>query len=378
MRAGAAPEGFADDDSLRIFACHLRLPFGRLGRTRPEDRRSIFTWNIRLVRRLFAVVFDWSTRMKFTKPGLRSANYGASVALLVEALPWIKNTTGKTILIKYGGSAMEDPELMREVMADIVLLKIIGAHPIIVHGGGKDISAAFERANIPVQFKDGLRVTPDDAMELVRMVLVGNVNRRLVDALNEHGHLAVGASGGDACTIRATQADPDLGRVGEITSIDPTYLERIVEDDYIPIVATVAAGDDGKPFNINADIAAGKLAAALHAHKVIFLTDVDGLYADFPNKDSLISSLTAEEARGLIGSGALSSGMIPKIEACLSALDAGIPRCHIVNGTMPHSILLELLTDHGIGTMIYNQTPDETYQAQPLDALASRLDINQQ
>ena len=315
--------------------------------------------------------------MDYTKTGVRSTNYGASVNLLIEALPWSKNTTGKTVLIKYGGSAMENPELMRAVMADIVLLKIIGAKPIIVHGGGKDISAAFEKFGVPVQFKNGLRVTPEDAMELVRMVLVGNVNRRLVDALNEHGHLAVGVSGGDGCTITATQADPELGRVGNVTHIDSTYLEHLIEDDYIPIVATVAAGDDGKPFNINADIAAGHLAAALHAHKVIFLTDVDGLYADFSDKDTLISRLTADEARGLVQSGALSSGMIPKIEACLSALDAGIPRAHIINGTMPHAILLELLTDHGIGTMMYNPEPDENYHAQPLDALASRLDTNQ-
>ncbi len=314
--------------------------------------------------------------MKFTKTGLRSSSYAAKVNLLIEALPWIKNATGKTVLIKYGGSAMENPELMRQVMADIVLLKIIGLKPIIVHGGGKDISAAFEKSGMPVQFKDGLRVTPDDAMELVRMVLVGNVNRRLVDALNEHGHLAVGVSGGDGCTIRATQLDPELGRVGKITSIDPAYLEHIVDNDYIPIVATVAAGDDGKPFNVNADIAAGHLAAALHAHKIIFLSDVDGLYKDFSDKDTLISSLTTDEAREMISTGSLSSGMIPKIEACLSALDAGIPAAHIINGTMPHALLLELLTDHGVGTMMKPPTPDKTYQAQPLDALASRLDAN--
>ena len=179
--------------------------------------------------------------MKFTKTGARSSSYAAKVNLLVEALPWIKHTTGKTVLIKYGGSAMENPELMAQVMTDIVLLKIIGMKPIIVHGGGKDISAAFEKSGMPVEFKDGLRVTPDDAMELVRMVLVGSVNRRLVDAINVHGHLAVGVSGGDGCTIRATQLDPELGRVGEVTSIDPTYLEHLINDDYIPIVASVAA-----------------------------------------------------------------------------------------------------------------------------------------
>ena len=260
--------------------------------------------------------------MKFTKTGARSSNYATKVNLLIEALPWIKHTTGKTVLIKYGGSAMENPELMAQVMTDIVLPKNHRDEANHRAWRRQDISAAFEKSGMPVEFKDGLRVTPDDAMELVRMVLVGSVNRRLVDAINVHGHLAVGVSGGDGCTIRATQLDPELGRVGEVTSIDPTYLEHLINDDYIPIVASVAAGDDGKPFNINADIAAGHLAAALHAHKIIFLSDVDGLYKDFSDKDTLISSLTSEEARELVESGTLSSGMIPKIEACLAA-----PRC---------------------------------------------------
>ena len=302
--------------------------------------------------------------------------YLEKAAVLVEALPYIQKFNRKVIVVKYGGSAMVDENLKKSVISDVTLLKLVGFKPIIVHGGGKDISAAFEKSGMPVEFKNGLRVTPDDAMELVRMVLVGSVNRRLVDAINVHGHLAVGVSGGDGCTIRATQLDPELGRVGEVTSIDPTYLEHLINDDYIPIVASVAAGDDGKPFNINADIAAGHLAAALHAHKIIFLSDVDGLYKDFSDKDTLISSLTSEEARDLVESGTLSSGMIPKIEACLAALDAGIPAAHIINGTMPHALLLELLTDHGVGTMMKPSTPDETYQAQPLDALASRLDAN--
>ena len=272
---------------------------------------------------------------------------------------------------------MENPELMSGVMQDILLLKIIGMNPVIVHGGGKDISAAMNAHNIPVEFRNGLRVTSPEAMEIVRQVLVGSVNRRLVDALNKHGHLAVGVSGGDACTIQATQMDPELGRVGQVHNIDPMYLERLIEDEYIPIVATVAAGDDGMPFNVNADLAAGKIAAAIHAHKIIFLTDVDGLYLDFQDKNSLIARLSSAEAREMIDSGSLSAGMIPKIEACLSALDAGIPRAHIINGTIPHALLLELLTDRGVGTMIVSSEQNPEYEAADLAPLAARLDINQ-
>ena len=290
--------------------------------------------------------------MKFTKTGARSSNYATKVNLLVEALPWIKHTTGKTVLIKYGGSAMENPELMAQVMTDIVLLKIIGMKPIIVHGGGKDISAAFEKSGMPVEFKDGLRVTPDDAMELVRMVLVGSVNRRLVDAINVHGHLAVGVSGGDGCTIRATQLNPELGRVGEVTSIDPTYLEHLINDDYIPIVASVATGDDGKPFNINADIAACKIAEAIHARKLVFLSDVPGVLADCENPDSVIPTIRTDEIDGLVLRKVLSGGMLPKIKSCVEALNSGINKVHLIDGRINHTLLLEIFTDHGVGTQI--------------------------
>lgn len=309
--------------------------------------------------------------MDYANEATMREGYGAGVGILLEALPWIKKVTGKTVLIKYGGSAMESPELMREVMTDIVMLRLVGAHPVIVHGGGKSVSAAFERLGVPVRFENGQRVTPADAMDVVRKVLVGDVNQRLVDALNRHGHLAVGVSGSDACTIKATQLDPALGRVGDITRIDPTYLEHLVENDFIPIVATVAAGDDGAPFNVNADIAAGEIAAAVHAHKIIFLTDVDGLYEDFDDKNSLIAVLSPEEAQDLIDSGAIAKGIIPKVEASLSAMRGGVPKAHIINGKIPHSILLELLTDYGIGTTI--ERPGENVQTQSLDTLCDRL-----
>ena len=292
--------------------------------------------------------------MKYARDSKPSLSHEETAQLLFEALPWIKNLTGKTVVIKYGGAAMVDERLRADVMGDIVLLKIMGMKPVIVHGGGKDINAALKRNDIPVEFRDGQRVTSDDAMELVREVLVGKVNGQLVAAVNRHGDLAVGVSGADAGTIVAEQLAPELGRVGRITRINGDYLNSLVENDYIPVVATVGVGEDGGFFNINADVAAGHIAAALGAHKVIFLTDVDGLYEDFSDKDSLISNLTMEEARSMVDAGVIDSGMIPKLESCITALEGGVFRAHIINGTTPHSLLLELLTDAGIGTMLTN------------------------
>ena len=298
---------------------------------------------------------------------------------LIEALPWIKNSTGKTVIIKYGGAAMENDELMASVMTDIVLLKIIGLNPVIVHGGGKAINRMLNRLNIESHFENGLRVTTDEAMQVVRMVLMGEVNPKLVGALNKHGNLAVGLAGCDAGTLKAVPMDPKLGRVGDIVDIDPNYLTELVADDYIPIIATIAAAadpeDDGV-FNINADQAAGDIAAAIGAHKIIFLTDVDGLYENFPDPDSLIARMTQEEAQALIDSGKLDSGMIPKINACLHALEGGIPRAHIINGTTPHALLLELLTDMGVGTMITRSDDADEVEKRPLGSFAQRLAIN--
>lgn len=292
---------------------------------------------------------------------------------LFEALPWIKNITGKTVVIKYGGSAMEDEALRRDVMSDIVLLKIIGMNPIIVHGGGKSINAALERMQLPVEFRDGQRVTTRAVMDVVREVLVGEVNQDLVHAINSHGNLAVGVSGSDAGTIIARQLDPELGYVGEVTKINTDYLEDLIKSEYIPVVATVAMGEEGGYFNINADVAAGKIAAALRAHKIIFLTDVDGLYEDFSDKDSLISNLTLEEVRDAIATGKASTGMIPKLESCAEALEAGVFRAHIINGKIPHSLLLELLTDCGVGTTMHSTEEACEFDAHPLGTFASRL-----
>lgn len=271
---------------------------------------------------------------------------------LTEALPWIKQTWGRTVVIKYGGAAMTDPELRAHVASDIVLMKLVGVNPVIVHGGGPAITSYMERLGMPVEFCEGLRVTSSEAMEVVKMVLVGKINKDLVTAINSHGRLAVGIAGDDARLITARTISDRLGRVGEVTAVDTTVVHKLIGDGFIPVIASVAIGEDGESCNINADLVAGELAAALDADKVIFLTDVDGLYADFEDKDSLISALSFEEAGNLIAEGSLAHGMIPKVAACVKALRGGVDRAHILNGTVPHSLLLEVYTDGGVGTMI--------------------------
>jgi len=296
--------------------------------------------------------------------------------VLIEALPWIKAATGKTVVIKYGGAAMVDAELRAKVMTDIILLKIIGLNPIIVHGGGKDVTALSEKLGLPANFKDGKRITTPEIMDVVKMVLIGRVNQELVAQLNQHGHIAVGLNGADGHIIRAKQASAELGMVGEVTKIDTTLLLDLIKADYIPIIATVAVGTDGLSYNINADEAAGEIAAAIGAHKIIFLTDVDGLYEDFSDKSSLISRLNLSEARKLLSSNKLTKGMLPKLNACVKAVKAGVSRAHILNGTISHALLLEIFTNEGVGTMI---TPDkgsfkpDEFIAAPLDKLASKL-----
>ncbi|MBC7266906.1 MAG: acetylglutamate kinase [Coriobacteriia bacterium] len=271
---------------------------------------------------------------------------------LTEALPWIKRTWGRTVVIKYGGSAMTDPAMRASIADDIVLMKLVGVNPVIVHGGGPDITAYMERLGMPVEFRNGLRVTPPEAMEVVKMVLVGKNNKDIVSDINGHGRYAVGISGDDGNLIRARQLDPALGMVGEVTGVDTTVVVDLISDGFIPVIATVGAGEDGASYNINADTAAGEIAAALGAEKIIFLTDVDGLYADFADKSSLISALSLEQARGMVARGEVEKGMLPKVKACVRALEGGVSRAHILNGTTPHALLLEVYTDAGVGTMI--------------------------
>ena len=274
----------------------------------------------------------------------------SKVDVLNEALPWIHRMAGKTFVIKYGGSAMEDGELCRQVVADIEMLKLLGIRIVLVHGGGKAISAHVKALDLPVQFKGGLRVTDEATMEAVREVLVGKVNQDLVWALNEYGHNAVGISGADGKMIKAEQIDPELGRVGRIREVDPSLIETILEDGYIPVVATVGCAPDGF-YNINADVAAGKIAEAMGADKLIYLTDVDGLYGNVDDEDSLIQTLTRDETHMLLESGELDGGMLPKIRSIAEALDGGVSEVVILNGTFPHSLLLEIFTDAGCGTM---------------------------
>ena len=270
--------------------------------------------------------------------------------ILADALPWINEMSGKTFVVKYGGSAMEDPELCRQVIADVVLLKRVGVNVVLVHGGGKAISALMSQLELPVAFKDGLRVTDDAAMRAVQMALVGEVNQMLVSQVNAYGDLGVSVTGADGRTLEAEPADPDLGRVGRITRVNTRLVQSILDDGYLPVIAGVGWSDDGF-YNINADVAASAIAIALHADKLIYLSDVDGLYRDYADKDSLLSSLTLNDARELIDSGLLESGMIPKVRAAAEAIAAGVDRVHFLNGTYPHSILLEIFTTAGIGTM---------------------------
>lgn len=270
--------------------------------------------------------------------------------VLTEALPWINKMRGKTVVVKYGGSAMEDPKLMVQVLGDIELLKLMGMRVVLVHGGGKAISAMLTRLNMPVQFKNGLRVTDDDTMEAVQEVLIGKVNQQLVWALNEYGHNAVGISGADGKTLKAVPVSPELGRVGHIREVSPELIETILDDDSIPVIASVACGPDGF-FNVNADEAASAVAEALHADKLIYLTDVDGLFADVNDKGSLIRSLTKAETKSILASGELAGGMVPKVRSIVEAMDRGVSEVVILNGKSPHSLLLEIFTDAGVGTL---------------------------
>lgn len=277
---------------------------------------------------------------------------------LVEALPWLTRHHGKTVVIKFGGNAMVDDELKAAFAKDVVFLRHAGLRPVVVHGGGPQISAALERMGLESEFKAGLRVTTPEAMDVVRMVLAGQVQRELVGLLNQHGPLAVGLTGEDARTMTAVKhyADVDgervdIGRVGEITDIDTGAVQALLDDGRIPVVSSVArSADDGHVYNVNADTAAAALAAALGAETLMVLTDVEGLYEDWPHSDEVISRLTASELEELLPQ--LASGMVPKMQGCLHAVRNGVTTARVIDGRVQHSILLEIFTDEGIGTMV--------------------------
>lgn len=296
--------------------------------------------------------------------------------VLLDALPWIEDITGKTVVIKYGGAAMTAGELRDSVVDDIIMLKLMGAKPVIVHGGGPNINALLDRLDMPVHFENGQRVTDDKTMEVVKMALIGQVNQDLVSAINKHGSVAVGLNGADAKIILAEQLDPELGRAGKVAHINTRLIEDLLADDYIPVIATVGYGEDGD-YNINADTAAGELAAAIGAQKIVFITDVDGIYEDFDDKSTLILRMTLSEAVELADDDAMSSGMIPKINACVTALSAGVKKAHIINGKVPHSLVLEIFTDSGVGTLIVRHQDDSIdpdFVEAPVSNFASKLE----
>ena len=281
----------------------------------------------------------------------------AKAEVLVEALPWLQRFHGATVVVKYGGNAMIDDELKRAFAQDMVFLRLAGVHPVVVHGGGPQISSMLDRLGIPGAFKAGLRVTDAETMDVVRMVLTGQVSRELVGLINAHGPYAVGISGEDAHLFTARRRgavvdgqEVDLGQVGDIAAVNPDAVLDIVRAGRIPVVSTVAADPDGVTHNVNADTAAGALAIALDAEKLVVLTDVEGLYADWPDRSSLLNQVSADHLEKLLPG--LASGMIPKMEACLRAVRGGVRRAHVIDGRLAHSVLLEVFTSSGVGTMV--------------------------
>ena len=281
----------------------------------------------------------------------------AKAAVLAEALPWLQQFHGKTVVVKYGGNAMTDDALKRAFAEDIVFLRYAGLRPVVVHGGGPQITAMLDRLGVETEFRGGFRVTTPETMDVVRMVLTGQVQREVVGLINAHGPFAVGLSGEDAHLFTAAKRlvdvdgeKVDIGLVGDIHKVQPQFVTGLLDDGLIPVVSTVAVGRDGQAYNVNADTAASALAVALGAEKLVVLTDVEGLYKDFGNTDEIIASLTAAELAELLPT--LSSGMIPKMEACLRAVQGGVRRAHVLDGRVPHALLLEVFTDEGVGTMV--------------------------
>ena len=282
---------------------------------------------------------------------------GSKAMVLAEALPWLKTFHGATIVVKYGGNAMIDDDLKSSFAQDIVFLRLAGLRPVVVHGGGPQINAMLARLGIESEFRGGYRVTTPEVMDVVAMVLVGQVQRELVGLINDHGPFAVGMSGEDADLFVAERrtatvdgVSVDIGQVGDVVEVNPDFVTQLLDDGLIPVVSTVARDAEGIVHNVNADTAAAALAIALGAEKFVLLTDVEGLYSDWPNRDSIIKRISESDLESMLPS--LESGMVPKMEACLRAVQGGVPRAHVIDGRLPHSVLLEVFTDEGIGTMV--------------------------
>ena len=284
-------------------------------------------------------------------------------AILVEALPYIQKFFGKTIVIKYGGNAMVNNELKAKVMEDIALMKYVGIRPVVVHGGGPDITSFLQKIGKKSEFVSGLRVTDEETVQIAEMVLVGKVNTEIVSLLNHRGVKAVGLSGKDAELIRAKKKLAevydgedvrmvDIGFVGEVERINVDILNDLLDQDYIPVIAPIGVGVNNESYNINADYVAAEVAGALHAEKLLLLTDIEGIYKDYHDKTTFVSTLTQDEAKEMIKEGAIAGGMIPKVEACLCSLAAGAGKTHIIDGSLDHSLILEVFTPQGIGTEV--------------------------
>jgi len=286
-----------------------------------------------------------------------------TAAVLIETLPYMQDFYGKTVVIKYGGNAMINSELKNSVIQDITLLKYVGMRPIVVHGGGPEITSVLNKFGKKTEFVSGLRVTDEETVSIAEMVLVGKINTEIVNLLNRPGSKAVGLSGKDANLIKAKKHFAevhengkvnmvDIGFVGEVESINTDILNTLIDSGYIPVIAPIGVGKHGESYNINADYVAGEVAGALGAEKLLMLTDVEGIYRDYQDKSSFISSLSLEEAQQMIADGCIGGGMIPKVETCIKALQGGTAKTHIIDGRQPHSILLEIFTSQGIGTQV--------------------------
>lgn len=282
---------------------------------------------------------------------------------LVEALPFIRRFAGKVVVVKYGGNALagtSDHDALDVFARDIVLMRLVGMRPVVVHGGGPQISDLMSRLGKETEFRNGLRVTDAETVDIARMVLIGQVNPQIVAAINVHGDYAVGVSGEDGGLIRAEARDPELGFVGDVVSINPAVLNRLIEEEFIPVVATVGTDVNGQAYNINADTVAGEVAVALGAEKLVYLTDVEGLRRDLDDAESLIRQTNPAELEALMADGTIAGGMIPKVTSCVDAVRNGVRRAHILDGRIEHVLLLELLTVEGIGTMVEDQAEGES------------------
>ena len=282
----------------------------------------------------------------------RIARTMGNAKILMEAMPYIQEFKGKTFVIKYGGSAMADETLRHTFAGDVALLALVGLRPVIVHGGGPHITRAMGQAGVEPQWVDGLRITDTETIRVVQTTLAGEINPDIVRLLGSHGALAAGVTGIDGSLFVAQPRDPKLGFVGEITAVNPDLISRMLVEGVVPVIAPLALGEDGKVYNLNADTAAGALAEALGAEKLVHLTDVEGLYRDLGDRDSLIQRITVEGLRELVGSGSVSKGMLPKLDSCISAMESGVHRVHILDGRVQHALLLEVFTPEGIGTMV--------------------------